>query len=124
MSQRRRCWRRGVAQFNAGEYWACHETLETLWRAELRPVRDLYQGILQIAVAFYHLERGNIAGAVKVFRRGLPRLRDLPEECQGVTVAALYRAARAVYDRTLTLGPDRAAELTQALPQIAPKDGF
>ena len=45
----------GLEQFNAGDYWECHETLETLWIAEPRPVRDLYQGILQIGVAFHHL---------------------------------------------------------------------
>lgn len=113
----------GVAQFNAGEYWACHETLETLWRAEFRPVRDLYQGLLQIGVAFYHLQRGNTAGAIKVFRRGLPRLRDLPEECQGVAVAALLRAARAIYEQVLACPPDRVAELSQmTLPQIGLQD--
>ncbi len=79
----------------AGEYWACHETLEALWIAERRPVRDLYQGVLQVGVAFHHLKTGNYPGAVKMLRRGLPRLRDLPEICQGLGVAELYRAARA-----------------------------
>jgi len=31
--------------------------LELLWRAERRDVRRLYQGILQIGVAFHHLRR-------------------------------------------------------------------
>ena len=64
----------GVEQFNAGEYWECHETLETLWRTEPRPVRDLYQGILQVGVAFHHLRNDNVPGAIKMLRRGLPRL--------------------------------------------------
>jgi hypothetical protein len=89
----------GVAQFNAGEYWECHETLETLWRSEPRPVRDLYQGILQIGVAFYHLRRANRPGALKLLRRGLPRLRDLPAVCQGVHVTELVQAARTIHDR-------------------------
>jgi len=29
----------GIAQFNRGEYFKQHETLEILWRAEARPVR-------------------------------------------------------------------------------------
>ena len=45
----------GVEQFNRGEYFEQHETLELLWRAETRSVRRLYQGILQVGVAFYHL---------------------------------------------------------------------
>jgi CheY-like chemotaxis protein len=59
----------GIAQFNAGEYWECHETLEGLWIAEPRPVRDLYQGILQIGVAFHHLRCHSHAGALKMLRR-------------------------------------------------------
>ena len=49
----------GIAQFNRGDYWECHETLEALWRREARPLRDLYQGILQVGVACYHIRRGN-----------------------------------------------------------------
>lgn len=109
----------GIEQFNAGEYWACHETLEALWVAERRPIRALYQGILQVGVAFYHLQRRNYAGAVKLFRRGLPRLRGLPAVCQGVSVAELAAAARAVQDTVIGLGPERIGEVDlAALPKI------
>ncbi|MGQ9767270.1 MAG: DUF309 domain-containing protein [Anaerolineae bacterium] len=108
-----------VAQFNAGEYWECHETLEKLWVAERRPVRDLYQGVLQVGVAFYHLRNGNYAGAIKMFRRALPRLYDLPPVCQGLHVAELVAAARAVHDAAVALGPGRIGELDlTALPKI------
>ncbi len=96
----------GIEQFNAGEYWECHETLETLWRAELRPVRDLYQGILQVGVAFHHLLHDNYGGAIKTFRRGLPRLRTLPDVCQGVEVTPFREAARGIYDAVVEAGPD------------------
>ena len=111
---------RGVAQFNRGEYWACHETLEVLWRSEPRPVRDLYQGVLQVGVAFHHLLNRNYPGALKLLRRGLPRLRDLPEVCQGLHTAELHRDARAVHDHIVALGPDRVAEFdVDILPRIA-----
>ncbi len=61
---------KGVEQFNRGEYFEQHETLELLWRAETRPVRQLYQGILQIGVAFYHLQRCNYHGVVYMLTRG------------------------------------------------------
>lgn len=115
---------KGIEQFNAGEFWECHETLELLWREERRPVRDLYQGILQTGVAFYHLIGRNYVGAVKVFRRGLTRLRGLPATCQGVHVAELALAARATYDAVLALGPERLEELDlSALPHIQ-LDGY
>ena len=110
---------KGVEQFNAGEYWPCHETLETLWRAEPRPVRELYQGVLQVGVAFHHLTDRNYAGAIKLFHRGLSRLRGLPETCQGVRVAALAQAARAVHDAVVAIGPERIDEFDPAgLPRI------
>ena len=108
-----------IEQFNAGEYWECHETLEGLWIAEPREVRDMYQGILQVGVAFHHLKSGNFPGAVKMFRRGLPRLRGLPEVCQGVRVAELAQAARSVHDALLDLGPDRLSDLPELLLQIS-----
>jgi uncharacterized protein len=108
----------GIEQFNAGEYWECHETLEGLWIAEPHEVRDLYQGILQVGVAFHHLQNDNFPGAIKMFRRGLPRLRGLPEVCQGVRVAELAREARTIHDAALELGPAHLSELPQPLPQI------
>lgn len=102
---------RGIAQFNAAEYWACHETLEGLWRAETRPIRDLYQGILQVGIAYHHLRGGNVGGALKMFRRGLPRLRGLPAVCQGVPVAELIATARQIHDVALAAG-------------VAPADGI
>ena len=111
---------RGVTQFNQRAYWECHETLEALWIAEPRPVRELYQGVLQVGVAFHHLRNGNYPGAVKMLRRGLPRLRDLPETCQGLRVTELYRSARAIHDRVVELGPERIGELdANKLPRIA-----
>ena len=110
---------KGIREFNEGRYWECHETLEELWRAEPRPVRDLYQGILQVGVGFHHLRRGNHAGAVKVMGRGLARLRSLPEVCQDVRVAELADATRAVYDRVVELGPDRVGEIdVSSLPRV------
>ncbi|MCU0503051.1 MAG: DUF309 domain-containing protein, partial [Anaerolineae bacterium] len=99
-----------------GEYWECHETLETLWRAEPRPVRDLYQGILQIGVAFHHLRNDNVSGAIKMLRRGLPRLRDLPEICQGVRVTELALAARMIHDRVAAREKEGAGPLDFGLP--------
>jgi CheY-like chemotaxis protein len=111
--------RRGLIQFNHGEYFEQHEHLELAWRAETRPIREMYQGILQIGVAFLQIERGNWIGALKMFRRGLPRLRTLPPICQGVNIGALRSAAEAIHAEVTALGPTRLAEFDQRrFPQI------
>ena len=99
--------RRGIEQFNAGEFFDQHETLEDLWRAEPRPVRRLYQGILQIGVAMYHLQRGNHHGATVMLTRGTGHLRPFAPVCQGVDVADLLAGAARVRRAVDRLGPDR-----------------
>lgn len=88
----------GVALFNAGEYYRQHDVLEALWRDDLRPIRVLYQGVLQIGVALYQVQRGNARGALKMLRRGLGHLQALPPLCQGVDVATLRGDARHLHD--------------------------
>ncbi|RPH59775.1 MAG: DUF309 domain-containing protein [Acidobacteria bacterium] len=109
----------GIAQFNRGEYFEQHETLELLWRAERRDVRRLYQGILQIGVAFHHLRRRNHHGTVYMLTRGAQYLTPFAPRCQGVDVEALLSAAAAALKEVERLGPDRLAEFDWALaPQI------
>ena len=66
---------RGIDEFNSRKFFDCHETLEDVWREYLETDRELIQGIIQIAVAYYHLGRDNQLGAKKLFARGLPRVK-------------------------------------------------
>src|SRR6266851_9579912 len=97
----------GIAQFNRGEFFEQHETLELLWRAERRDVRYLYQGILQIGVAFHHLRRLNHHGTVYMLTRGSAYLRPFAPACQRVDVAGLLDQAAAALGVVLALGPER-----------------
>lgn len=109
----------GVAEFNAGHYFEQHEHFEHAWIDEPRPIRELYQGVLQVGVALYQIELGNWAGALKMFRRGLPRLRDLPPVCQGIDVASLRSAAEAIHREVTELGPMRLNEFDRStFPKI------
>ena len=79
----------GLEEFNAHKYFEQHETLELVWRAELRPIRNLYRGILQIGVACLQIERGNSVGALKLIERGTRWLQPFRPNCQGVDVDRL-----------------------------------
>jgi hypothetical protein len=111
--------RTGLIEFNQGKFFEQHEHLEEAWLAETRPIREMYQGILQVGVAFLQIQRGNWAGALKMFRRGLPRLRGLPDVCQGVQIGKLRAAAEAIHAELTGSGPERLAEFDQhRFPQI------
>ncbi|MBD2773113.1 DUF309 domain-containing protein [Iningainema tapete] len=79
----------GVEQFNAGEFYACHDTLEALWIEATEPEKTFYQGILQIAVALYHLGNGNLRGAAILLGEGRNRLRRYPSIYSGIDVDEL-----------------------------------
>ncbi|MDQ6858251.1 MAG: DUF309 domain-containing protein [Chloroflexota bacterium] len=102
--------RNGIAQFNAGEFFEQHETLETLWRDTRTPVRGLYHGILQIGVGFHHWRHGNHHGATVLLDEGIERLRPFAPSCQGVDVDALIRDANAARETLARLGPERVQE--------------
>lgn len=95
-----------IAQFNAGEYFEQHESFEHAWRAEPGPVRQLYQGLLLIGVAFLQIQRRNEAGARKTFQRARQYLVALPDVCQGVDVARFRREAEAARRALERLGPE------------------
>lgn len=110
---------KAIEEFNRGQFFECHETLEELWKEERRPVRDLYQGVLQIGVGFYHLRRGNYRGAVLSLGRGVDRLRPLPAVCQGVLVGRMVADAERALVALRGLAPGRIAEFDSALnPKI------
>jgi predicted metal-dependent hydrolase len=99
----------GLVLYNAREYFECHEVLENAWRAEKGPIRELYRGILQVAVGYYHIQRGNYVGARKMFKRCRRWLAPFPDTCQGINLAGLRRDMQTVEDAVVQLGPDRIA---------------
>jgi predicted metal-dependent hydrolase len=79
----------------------------------------MYQGLLQVGVAFLQIQRGNWAGCIKMFRRGLPRLADLPEVCQGLRLGEFRRQAEAIHAEVAVRGPERLGEFDQGrFPRI------
>ena len=112
----------GIAQFNAREFYECHETLEAIWLREPGDIRRLYQGILQVGVAFYHLGRGNYRGSTSLLETGIRHLRSFAPACLGVDVQRLIEDSMHAYGELLRLGRDRMAELEPGcIPSIAYK---
>ena len=101
---------KGIQEFNAGAYFEQHETLETAWRAEHGPIRQLYQGILQVGVAYYQIQRRNYLGAHKMFLRATQYLNVLPDACQGVNIVQLRKDMTAAQAELERLGPDRISD--------------
>jgi len=109
----------GIEQFNQQEFYACHDTLEAIWMEAGEPERTLYQGILQIAVAFYHLSNQNGRGAMILLGEGMNRLRRYMPTYAGVEVAALMGQCQAILQAVQTTEPEEWELLWRSLSQSA-----
>jgi predicted metal-dependent hydrolase len=98
-------FREAVRLFNAGEWYACHDGFEELWHETSGPLRPVLQGILQIAVAQLHLERGNRRGAMILTGEGLGRLATVPSPRLGLDLDALRSQARPLLEALQGEGP-------------------
>ncbi len=107
--------RKGIELFNRREFFEAHEELEHAWNVETGPARELYRGILQVAVAYLQITRHNHNGALKMFLRMRQWLDPLPDECRGVNVAQLRADALAARAELEALGPERIGEFDPAL---------
>lgn len=97
---------KGLEEFNAGHYFECHETLETLWKGLSGDEKTLVQGIIQVSVAYYHLNRGNTKGALRLFDRALPRIEPYLPTWLDLDLAAFFQAIRVERERLASQGPD------------------
>jgi predicted metal-dependent hydrolase len=104
-----------VDEFNRGDWFECHETLEELWVGQKWEMKDFYQGLLQLAVALHHWRHGNLQGALTLLQRGGGLLDRVTPVCQGVDVAALVVGARELHLALSALGEERMSELPERL---------
>jgi uncharacterized protein len=114
--QRQRLLRLGAEHFNAGRYFEAHEAWEEIWRSTTPEPRELFRGLIQVAVGLHHFkERHRPAVAHRVLTRGLRRLEPFPPVAAGIDVEGLREEAGA-WARWLTAPQgDRAPP---ALPRV------
>jgi predicted metal-dependent hydrolase len=110
--------RQGVEEFNRAYFFEAHETLEDLWRETSGPLRPFYQGLIQLAVALYHLSHGNRRGALNLLGKGLDKLAAFQPACQSIDVDSLCREARSWFDRVRQVGEGELTVDPEQLPRI------
>jgi hypothetical protein len=78
---------RVAALANHGLFFEVHELLEPVWFRAPEPTRTALQGLIQVAVAFHHLENGNREGARSLLVLGVAKLVEagaaLPLDARG-----------------------------------------
>ena len=85
---------KGIEEFNQQLFFECHETLEEIWLEDHGEDRQFYQGIIQIAAAYFKWQQGVPAGAIKLWRTGLQKIEPYGLIHLGVNVEALAEAVK------------------------------
>ena len=81
----------GIQCFNGEQFFECHEVLETAWLDALGDQKTFLQGLIQMAVAFHHLRRGNLVGARRLLTAGIDKLSSFAPQQEAVDVGGLLR---------------------------------
>jgi hypothetical protein len=114
----------GVEAVNQGRYFLAHELLEEAWMDVDQAEGTLYRGLLQVSVAYLHLERHNLAGALKMLLRMRQWLDPLPDTCRGIDVKQLRRLMASLRDTLEALDWSQSARIQPQWYQPIPLAAF
>ena len=105
----------GVRAFNEERFFDAHEIWEDLWRATAEPaLRRCYQGLIQAAVALYHLQQGNLFGAESQLGKSIRNLESGDGSTTGLDIGGLVIELRKLRQRVVT-----SSDLDMLPPRIA-----
>jgi uncharacterized protein len=85
----------GVRLWDEQRWFEAHECLEDVWHTAPDADRDFWQGVIQVAVAGVHHQRGNPRGAAALLDRARAKLERYPRSHRGVDVVRLCEHAAA-----------------------------
>jgi hypothetical protein len=74
----------GIELFNAQRFWDAHEAWERPWLVTSGDFRLFLQGLIQLAAAYHHVQRGTFSGGIRLFDAALEKLSRIPAHYAGV----------------------------------------
>jgi predicted metal-dependent hydrolase len=93
----------GVALFNDARFWHAHEAWERLWLVAAGEEKQFLQGLIQLAAAYHHVQRGTYRGGVRLFDAARTKLAPFADGHGGIgRIAAI--AAAAVHRERISRG--------------------
>jgi predicted metal-dependent hydrolase len=96
-----------------------HEVLEAQWKQEAGDPKVFLQGLIQVAVAFYHLQNQNYRGALTLLKEGREKLLPYRPRFLGMELETLTAKLEACYQELRQLGPERMNDFTwQHIPKM------
>lgn len=84
---------KGVALFNDREFWHAHEAWEAIWLKATGEEKVFLQGLIQLAAAYHHVQRGTFSGGVRLFDAALRKLEPFAGDYLGIDRVEAVTAA-------------------------------
>ena len=79
----------GVELFNAERFFDAHEAWEIIWLESRGQEKKFLQGLIQLAAALHHFQRGNLPGARSLLEEGANKLRHFRGNHRGLNLETL-----------------------------------
>ena len=108
-SRQVKIFERGIALFNEGRFFECHEAWEEIWLRVEADEKIFLQGMIQAAVAILHAQRGNIEGARGQYAKACAKIDEMPESWRGVAIDQFREELRGFFEVVLSGGAIPAA---------------
>ncbi|WNS74795.1 DUF309 domain-containing protein [Bacillus sp. DTU_2020_1000418_1_SI_GHA_SEK_038] len=106
-------------KFNEGDYYTCHDLLEEMWMTDKGNL--FFKGLLQMSVAIYHYEYGNIKGARLMMKAAHDYLQDYRPMHWGIDLEQVYsfiEKCLALFPQDIDRVPFEEVGTLPKLPQL------
>ena len=72
----KKAFKEAIDLFNNQQWYEAHDAFEDIWNDLVGDERQIVQGILQVSVSQFHLNKGNLNGAMILLGEGLGRIKN------------------------------------------------
>ena len=91
--------------FNNQKWYEAHDAFEDIWNDLVGDERQIVQGILQVSVSQFHLNKGNLNGAMILLGEGLGRIRNKVSEDLEIDLILLCSGLESLLNKLHTKTP-------------------
>ena len=91
--------------FNNQKWYEAHDAFEDIWNDLVGDERQIVQGILQVSVSQFHLNKGNLNGAMILLGEGLGRIKNRVSEDLEIDLILLCASLESLLNKLHTQTP-------------------
>ena len=91
--------------FNNQKWYEAHDAFEEIWNGLYGDERQIIQGILQVSVSQFHLNKGNFNGAMILLGEGLGRIKSRVSVDLGLDLYSFCKSLEVLLEKLHSKAP-------------------